>query len=489
MSKKYRRPGIYIEQVSTLPRTIIQVPTAIPSFIGYTEKAIHKGQSALNTPVKINSFAEYTAKFGENYQPIFELIPATPDDPHPITINGESKSFTLKTNQKAYLYFSVRDFFYNGGGSCYIISVGTYSDQNEVLIKREELLGTASSTPAGLKALENVQEASLVLIPDAVELRNEAFPVYQDMLRTCPQDQKRFAILDIPDGFLDRTVDRDVIEEFRTGIGNQHLSFGAAYYPWLNRPMSDFKLSYKNLDPSIALDEILAEPAVQQFLASTDETDPDFHRSLEILSPTYNSILQEMAKKLIAFPSSGAVAGVYCMTDTSRGVWKAPANVSLSGFIEPTVSINSSQQEDLNTGGFSGKSINAIRLFPGIGILIWGARTLAGNDYEWRYVPVRRTAIMIEQSIKTALISWSSEPNNPSTWNAIKMSCENFMVSLWREGGLAGAKPEDAFFVRVGLGQTMTQQDILDNLLKLEIGVAMIRPAEFIILRISQKME
>ncbi|MGM0945002.1 MAG: phage tail sheath family protein [Bacteroidota bacterium] len=489
MSKKFRRPGVYIKEISTLPKTIIQVPTALPAFIGYTEIAIHEGRSALNTPVRVNSLAEYKAKFGENYQPIFELLPALADDPHPIIIDGVSKSIILKANQKAYLYLSVQDFFYNGGGSCYIISVGTYADQNEVLIKREELLGTASSTPAGIKALGAEKEPSLVLIPDAVELGNEAFPVYQEMLRTCEQDQKRFAIMDIPDGFLERTAERDIIEEFRTGIGNQHLSFGAAYYPWLNRPASDFNLSYKNLDSSIALDEILLEPAAQQFLSSNTKTDPNFHRSLEILSPTYKSILQGMAKKLSAFPSSGAVAGAYSMTDTSRGVWKAPANISLSGFTEPSITINSSQQEDLNAGGLSGKSINAIRLFTGRGVLIWGARTLAGNDNEWRYVPVRRTAIMIEQSIKKALGDWSVEANNSSTWNAVKMSCENFMVALWRQGGLAGAKAEDAFFVRVGLGQTMSPQDILDNLLKVEIGIAMIRPAEFIILRISQKME
>lgn len=489
MSKHYRKPGIYIEQVSPLPRTITQASTAIPVFIGYTELAIHQGQPALNTPVKIHSFSEYQAKFGGNYPPIFEILPATPTDPDPITIHGELKSIVLKPKQKAYLYHSIRDFFYHGGGSCYIISVGTYADANEVFIHRDELLGTTSSTPAGLQVLASVPEASLVLIPDAVELGHEAFPIYQELLRTAAQDQKRFAILDIPNGFLERTVDRDIIEEFRTGIGNQHLSFGAAYYPWLNRLESDFRLSYTNLESSLSLQELLPEPAAQQFLQTTTGSAETIHRSLEILSPTYQAILHQMAKRLISFPSSGAVAGTFCLTDTSRGVWKAPANISLSGFTGPSVSISSSQQEDLNSGGLSGKSINAIRLFPGKGILIWGARTLAGNDKEWRYVPVRRTAIMIEQSIKTALLAWSGEPNTPTTWNGVKLSCENFLLNLWRNGGLAGAKFEDAFFVRVGLGQTMTQQDILDNLLKVEIGLAMIRPAEFIIIRVSQEID
>jgi uncharacterized protein len=186
-------------------------------------------------------------------------------------------------------------------------------------------------------------------------------------------------------------------------------------------------------------------------------------------------------------PPSGAVAGIYAMTDRTRGVWKAPANVSLNGVIGPVVKIDNLDQEDLNVHD-TGKSINAIRAFTGKGTLVWGARTLAGNDNEWRYVPVRRFFIMVEESVKKASEPFVFEPNDANTWIKVKVMIENFLTLQWRSGALQGAKPEQAFFVNVGLGTTMSEIDILEGRMIVEIGMAVVRPAEFIILRFSHKM-
>jgi phage tail sheath protein FI len=180
---------------------------------------------------------------------------------------------------------------------------------------------------------------------------------------------------------------------------------------------------------------------------------------------------------------------VYASVDRDRGVWKAPANVSLSSVDSLLVKITSDQQESLNVDPTAGKSINALRAFTGKGILVWGARTLAGNDNEWRYVSVRRLFNLIEESTQKATAFAVFEPNDATTWLKVKAMIESYLYGLWEQGGLAGPTPEDAFFVNVGLGKTMTAQDILEGRMVVEIGIAAVRPAEFIILRFTHKMQ
>ncbi|MCB0375961.1 MAG: phage tail sheath family protein, partial [Sinomicrobium sp.] len=203
----------------------------------------------------------------------------------------------------------------------------------------------------------------------------------------------------------------------------------------------------------------------------------------------YAQIVSELAKRRIILPPSPGVAGIYATTDRQRGVWKAPANVSLNAVIAPTVKITSADQEQLNVDANAGKSVNAIRSFTGKGTLVWGARTLAGNDNAWRYVSVRRLFNMIEESTKKASYFAVFEPNDAATWLKVKAMIESFLYGIWQQGGLAGAKEDQAYFVNIGLGKTMTQQDILEGRMVVEIGIAAVRPAEFIILRFSHKLQ
>jgi len=203
----------------------------------------------------------------------------------------------------------------------------------------------------------------------------------------------------------------------------------------------------------------------------------------------YNLIKVELNKVTVELPPSGAVTGVYASVDSSRGVWKAPANVSLAYVNAPAIKISHNDQMDLNVDPTSGKSINAIRSFTGQGNKIWGARTLAGNDNEWRYISVRRFFNFAEESIKKGTEWVVFEPNDANTWIRVKAMIENFLTKQWRAGALAGAKPEQAFFVKVGLGLTMTALDILEGRMNIEIGMAVVRPAEFIILKFSHKLQ
>lgn len=203
----------------------------------------------------------------------------------------------------------------------------------------------------------------------------------------------------------------------------------------------------------------------------------------------YNLIMAQITSYQVKVNPSGALAGIYARVDADRGVWKAPANVGVRSITGPTINITNAQQDSLNIDATSGKSINVIRSFVGRGTLVWGARTLAGNDNEWRYINVRRLFNYVEESIQEATAFVVFEPNTANTWFKVKGMIEAFLTGLWRDGALAGASSKEAFFVRVGLGITMTADDILNGKMYVEVGMAAVRPAEFIILKFEHKLQ
>ncbi len=225
------------------------------------------------------------------------------------------------------------------------------------------------------------------------------------------------------------------------------------------------------------------------FLSKAQARATNLDDYLKTTSPIYANIVKAIDEEGIILPPSGAIAGIYAYVDKNRGVWKAPANVSISSVVGPSIKIDDNEQQGLNVDVNGGKSVNAIRTFAGKGTLVWGARTLAGNDNEWRYIPVRRLYNMVEESIKKSTSWVVFEPNDANTWIKVKAQIENFLNGLWRDGALAGAIPDDAFFVQVGLGTTMTSIDILEGRLSVEIGMAAVRPAEFVILKFSHMLQ
>lgn len=204
--------------------------------------------------------------------------------------------------------------------------------------------------------------------------------------------------------------------------------------------------------------------------------------------PIWSGIVAKLSQSMNTVPPSGAMAGIYAQTDRNRGVWKSPANISISGVVGLTDDINDADQMEMNIHE-TGKSINALRKFTGQGFLVWGGRTLAGNSNDWRYINVRRLANMIEESTKKACMQFVFEPNAPQTWVNVKGMIDNYLNSLWNDGALVGSKANDAFFVQIGLGQTMSAQDILEGRMIVKIGYAPSRPAEFIILEFKQMQQ
>ncbi len=203
----------------------------------------------------------------------------------------------------------------------------------------------------------------------------------------------------------------------------------------------------------------------------------------------YNLAVAAIGDLTCKLPPSGAVAGIYATVWCQcLGVWKAPANVGIVDVIQPTIAMTNSDQDSMNVDPTAGKSVNAIRAFTGLGTLVWGARTLAGNDNEWRYINVRRLCIYLEESIRKATQQFVFEPNDANTWVKVQGAIENFLTTLWRQGALMGSKAADAFNVSVGLGKTMSALDVLEGRMIVVVALCPVRPAEFIILRFVQTM-
>ncbi len=198
---------------------------------------------------------------------------------------------------------------------------------------------------------------------------------------------------------------------------------------------------------------------------------------VQALDPTGVSI------QPILLPPSGYVAGLYARIDASRGVWKAPAGTeaSLNGVVGLAVELSDVQHGTLNPIG-----VNVIRRFAGAGVVSFGARTIS-SDPEWKYVPVRRTAILLRVSIYYG-IQWAVfEPNDEPLWSALRLNIRSFMLTQFRAGAFQGAKPDDAFFVKCD-SSTTTQQDIDNGVVNILVGFAPLKPAEFVVLKLSQKV-
>lgn len=521
MTQQKRTPGVYIQEQNTFGNSVVAVPTAIPAFVGYTQKAISNGKSLTNVPTFITSMGEFEMYFGGNAQPVFQLekVAASDEQSGQIQINDTAYQLTPDTSATDYLMYRSLQFFYaNGGGDAVILSVGDYAST----ITKEQLM-------AGIDLLKTDSPAdiTLLVVPDAVSrslTQQDCYSVQQHMITHCASMQDRFAILDIYNG--DQPIEDGVIADFRDQVYTPDpasVQYSAAYYPWMHTSLareSDF--SFTNLKGagtttgsesiSTLIEMIEAEldlnapdltPQQSQLKAEVEKLRKPFDNPpteaqmadigkldtiLSAVSPGYRDMTLKMTEIANIMPVSAAMAGVYTAIDNARGVWKAPANVALASTIKPTVEISTRQQEDLNMP-VNGKAVNAIRSFPGQGTLVWGARTLLGNSNDWRYINVRRTMIFLEQSIKAAARAYVFEPNTPNTWTTVKSMIDNFLSNQWKAGALVGSSPDMAYQVNIGLGSTMTQDDILNGIMRISVLVAPSRPAEYIEITFEQQMQ
>lgn len=520
----FKTPGVYVQEIATLPASVAEVETAIPAFFGYTEKG------SPNSPQRIGSLVEYQLYFGsaEPEKSISVTVTAQGDSSGTVTLDPAKRS-------KNILFYAMQLYFANGGGPCYIVSTGNFADG-----------GNASLDvyAAALATVAKEEEPTLLIFPDASLYLQPAqyYALMNNALMQCQALGDRFAIIDVVDNGDPKKAKDDLRQYISANL--DQAKYGAAYYPNLSTTLSysydpaaisinvagddekakalndagqkatslrtEANTLKTNADkltkalPAEGADENAkkaadaatdkankaevkakaAEDALAALVAGTQK-----QKFADLSNALQNEVKQDIRDLSVVLPPSAAVAGVYANVDSTRGVWKAPANVSLNYVDGPTTKITDDDQKDLNVDVTAGKSINAIRSFTGKGTKIWGARTLAGNDNEWRYVNVRRFFNMVEESVKRST-GWAVfEPNDSNTWVKVRAMIENYLILKWKDGALAGAKPDDAFFVRVGLGQTMSPDDVLEGRMNVEIGMAVVRPAEFIILKFSHKLQ
>ena len=474
MPTLYKTPGVYIEEIPKFPPSIAPVETAIPAFIGYTEKAEDQAPDDLILkPKRISSLVDYEKYFGGPQKE--EKIAVTIDQTQEGSVVTASKAVATvaeTARSKHLMYYALQMFYAAGGGPCFIVSVGDYKTLGDALVQTE--------MEAGLDVLEKKDEPTLILFPEAQFLSIADYKTLQEAaLQQCADLKDRFVIMDLHggnDSLSDpETSLLDAVDAFRSsGIGTNNLKYGAAYAPNLETVL-DFAFDETTVDVTIVTNGTAAAAVKLNTLKATN------NRAYE----QANAAIRDLSCKM---PPSSAVAGIYATVDNARGVWKAPANINVSSVIKPTIEFSNLEQDQMNVDPVGGKSVNAIRSFVGKGTLVWGARTLAGNDNEWRYINVRRLFNFVEESTKKATEQFVFEPNDANTWVRVQAMIENFLTVLWRQGALQGVKPEHAFYVAVGLGKTMTALDILEGRMIVEIGMAAVRPAEFIILRFSHKM-
>ena len=465
---EYKTPGVYIKEKNAFGTSVVEAETAIPAFIGFTEKALNGTEDLKGKPWKISSMNEFIQYFGED--PKLEItikIDNSDDTNYKLSVTGENKYP---------LYQQMQLFFANGGSTCYVVSVS--------------LENLASKVEDALKELEKEREVTLIVVPEAA-LSGECANIQQSMMKHCGEMGNRFAILDVPTGDKDKQLDKR-IEDFQNTVTN-YFSYGAAYFPWLNTTVltdRDLNGELFTWDESVnTYKDKIGDEAFCKIVETFYNSDKgSLHSALYNGSSLYKHAIQGVLKQLNLLPPSATMAGIYTMVDHSRGVWKAPANVSLNYVDSPAEDLDDDEQANLNAP-MNGKAVNVIRMFRGEGVKVWGARTLDGNSLDWRYINVRRTLLFLEESVKNAARAYVFEPNDAGTWINMKCMIENFLRSVWKRGGLAGAMPEEAFEVHVGLGDTMTGDDILEGIMRVAVKVAVTHPAEFIEITFQQQMQ
>ncbi len=499
---EYLSPGIYMEEVSSGIKPMEGVSTSTAGFVGVTERG------SWDKAVFISSFSEYKRKFGgyldEN------------------TYAGYS-----------YLPHAVEQFFANGGSRCYVVRalfIGSDDTKKCAVItktvkvteadssfkdKEVDVQFTAKNEGAwGLKTdfvleadkadakrfhialtrgeySEDYQSVSFCATdPNYITkalINSELFTVTNVTLHGNGGDQaddegETAAVLPLTTEAA--IVGTDTSPGNRTGLKAlldvQDISIiacpgatsDAVYKAMINQcDALKNRVCILDIDKTkLGVDAI--KGAVKDIKSSYAAI---YHPWVAVYNPASGSN--------IWIPPSGSVAGIYARVDSERGVHKAPANEIIRGATSLSVNFGKPEQDMLNPAG-----INLIRSMPGLGIRVWGARTLS-SDSSLKYVNVRRLLIYIEESILKNTGWVVFEPNDQLLWTKVRSSLTAFLGTLWRDGALMGAKEEQAFFVHIGLGETMTQDDVLNGRLICSMGIAPVRPAEFVIFRVTQNMQ
>jgi len=452
-------PGVYIEEDATPALSVSQGATAVPLFVGNFSAIDATNAGKL---VRISGWLDFTQLFTVNstgYTATATIKQSaatggttTDSGTGGTTVETDADAADEDDDSSAPKYdisdpkvetnittLALQLYFQNGGNPCYVYSLATAP--------------TATDTAALSAALEEVDDITLIVALDDDAAYRDA--VYGAVFNALGQNKGFFLLADSTDGTAPASVK-----------GSSHVG---VYYPPLS--LSAGKLNERE----VVITDSTTTTAVTQTLAEVRQTNPELANQLA-------STLSGSIPTTLTIPPSAIMAGIYCKTDRERGVWKAPANVVVNGVSNVSVRVTDDQQGTMNEAG-----VNVIRYFSDRGVVVWGARTQQ-NDDNWRYIPVRRLFDTAERDIKKAMRPVVFEPNSAPTWSRVWAAIDTYLYGIWQRGGLAGNSAEEAYFVRIGKGVTMTEEDINQGKMIVQVGMAAVRPAEFIILQFTQNM-
>jgi uncharacterized protein len=427
----YQVPGVYMEEVSTGAKPIQPVGLSIAAFLGIAPNA----NAYVNQAVPVDSLSKFTKLF----------IPQ--DAPF-------SNVFSL----------AVKGFFDNGGQQCYIVNLGP--DGN--------LAGT-DSPRTGIKVLEEIDEISIVAAPG---LTGPA--VFDALLTHCATCRYRMPILDYP---VEVGSNLELIKKVATLPAPDAQR---ALPPAGGKTSSKSRGDSGDGDLAKTTSADLAKNGSADSKNANGEPEPNGYRPPNsklgrgtVYFPSLRVSDPYAPNQYPLIPPSGHMAGIWSRTDTLRGVQKAPANETVYGALGLGYGLTDAEQAQLNPLG-----INCIRRFEG-GIMVWGARTIADGSSDMRYLNVRRLMDMLEKSILKSTSWIVFEPNTESLWKRVRHSVSDFLMRVWRDGALMGATPEEAFFVKCDR-ETNPPEEVDAGVLTILVGVAPVKPAEFVVFRIGQ---
>ncbi|QRR07657.1 phage tail sheath family protein (plasmid) [Burkholderia sp. MS455] len=501
MSETYAVPGVYVTESNALALSIQSGETAVPVFVGFFNAVHPPKPDAPLACVRIESWLDFTQHFGASDQ-VYVIADQSPPKVDDSKCHAHVGSY------------SVRLYFENGGGPCYVLSVdrdrlvqGTndvkaqigaaielcaditllcwceYTDQDASVYDALGTLLGASATSGGNRGMFLLADAW----HEATGIKAPTLAEPTQVATYFPALQTDYARMSSDEGVTVRISDEHR-KAFATYVTPPVGDVTLAYIRQVFEDVKAGKLRPRNLTANEA-DVVEGESVV-------DDVSPG--RVLEML---YYGVLHEVLTPYFAqaarvvVRASVAMAGVVARVDRDRGVWKAPANEGLIGVadlvsVEPGGKNPTSIRVDdgLNAKLVDAK-INAIRAFRGKGAMVWGARTMAdAHQTNWRYVSVRRLFNTVERDARAALRTAVFEPNSAVTWEAVRGALDHYLNALWRQGALQGDTPAQAYFVRVGLGTTMKQEDVSAGRMIVRMGLAAVRPAEFIVLELTQNV-
>ena len=492
-------PGVYIQEMSSGVHTIMGVSTSMTAFVGRAKKG------RVNTPVAIHSFSDYSREFGGLWDksPMSYAV-------QQYFLNGGSEAVIVRVSNNA----SNATVTFSDGLNLEASSPGEWGNNLLVTVDYETSEGNISDLdrklfnliikdpdPIGSGGSEtfrnlSLEENSPTFIKKVLEQQSRYLRVSSNVPSAIPaKTASPEKLKDGSDG--DNILDSNLVpsDESKTGIYALEdadiinllcippLAFGtdvgpstynaAAAYCKERRAMLLVDLPSDIINPEKAKTSLSKYSLPADYAAA-------FLPRIKMVDP-----LKIKNHLLETYVPSGAIAGIFARTDSQRGVWKAPAGIdaTLVGVSELSYTMTDKENGVLNPLG-----INCLRTFPEIGTVVWGSRTMKGADSlasEWKYIPVRRTALFIEESLFRGTKWVVFEPNDEPLWAQIRLNVGAFMHNLFRQGAFQGTSPKEAYLVKCDK-ETTTQDDINRGIVNILVGFAPLKPAEFVIIQIQQ---